>query len=150
MALIRLSGGRLAEVFLGVGYDGSAQVCTSQDVLVAVIGYPYDSTPPSPPAPAHIHVRVRVWSKGGHATTILNLGVDRIRPGLTLQQDTTGPYVLDPSGLPVKIGFTLRSQPIEAALPYSVGETIQFDLHMSRDWVKKCGLTLEDEKKKSA
>ena len=146
MLLIRLTGGRLAEVFFGVGYDGSARVCTSDDVMVAVIGYPYESAPPPPPRPAHIHVRLRVWSKGGHATTILNLGVERIRPGLTLQLDTNGPYVLDPSGLPVNVGFTLRSQPREAALPYSVGDMVPFDLHMSRDWVKKGGIRLEPEK----
>jgi hypothetical protein len=87
-----------------------------------------------------------VWSKGGHATTILNLGVDRIRSGLTLQLDTNGPYTLDPSGIPVKLRFTLKPSPKDAALAYSVGDTIPFDLHMSRDWIKRGGVRLEPGK----
>jgi hypothetical protein len=140
MVLIRLTGGRLAEVFFGVGYDGTAKVCTSADPVIWFSGDPWLSAPP------HIHVHLRVWSKGGPGTTILKLGVDKMRPGLTLEIDTTGTYVLDPSGSPVKLGFTLRPSPKGAALPYSVGDTIPFDLHMSRDWVKKGGLRLEAEK----
>jgi hypothetical protein len=34
MLLVRLTGGRLAEVFFGVGYDGEAKVCTSADPIV--------------------------------------------------------------------------------------------------------------------
>ena len=140
MLLVRLTGGRLAEVFFGVGYVGSATVCTSDDPIVFYSGMEWRT------APAHIHVRLRVWSKGGHATTILYLGADRIRPGLALELDTAGHFVLDPSGLPVKLGFTLRPSPKDAALPYAVGDMIPFDLHMSRDWVKKGAIRLEPEK----
>jgi hypothetical protein len=144
MALIRLTGGRLAEVFFGVGYDGSATVCNSDDVMASVYGMPGRSEPIT--APAHIHVRLRVWSKGGHATTILAVFVDRIRSGVDLEFDSRGPYVLDPSGLPVHLWFTLRPSPKGTLLPYSVGETIPFDLHMSRGWIKRGGLRLEAEK----
>jgi hypothetical protein len=146
MALVRLTGGRLAEVFFGVGYDGSATVCTSDDIFVAVIGYPGQSALPVRPAPVHIHVRLRVWSKGGHATTILNIAGSRARQVMTFELDSKGPYVLNPSGSPVKVAFTLRPVPKGASLPYSAGETVPFDLHMSRGWVKKGGLRLEAEK----
>jgi hypothetical protein len=141
MALIRLTGGRLAEVFFGVGYDGTAGVCTWSHPIVFFADSVFPRDPP------HIHVKLRVWSKGGHATTILNVGVDRMRPGMTFELESKGPYVLDPSGSPVKVDFTLRLNQDRAALPYAVGETIPFDLHMSRDWVKKGGLRLEAEKK---
>lgn len=144
MALIRLTGGRLAEVFFGVGYDGSAIVCTSDDIMVALSGFPGRSAPP--PAPVHIHVRLRVWSKGGHATTILSISGSRAPQVMTFEIDSKGPYVLEPSGSPVKVAFTLRPQPKGAPLPYSVGETVPFDLHMSRGWIKKGGLRLEAEK----
>ena len=141
LALIRLTGGRLAEVFFGVGYDGSAKVCTWSHPIAIYAGDEIERDPP------HIHVKTRVWSKGGHATTILNLGIAKIRPGMTFELDTKGPYVLDPSGSPVKIEFTLRPLPRGAALPYAVGDTIPFDFQMSRDWIKKAGLRLEAEKK---
>jgi hypothetical protein len=146
MALIRLTGGRLAEVFFGVGYDGSATVCTSDDIFVAIVGFPGQIEPPKAPAPVHIHYRLRVWSKGGHATTILSTSGTRAREVMTFELDSKGPYVLDPSGAPVKVAFTLRPVPKGAPLPYSVGETVPFELHMSRGWVKKCGLPLEAEK----
>jgi hypothetical protein len=144
MALIRLTGGRLAEVFFGVGYDGYATVCASDDIMVVLTGFPGRSAPP--PVPAHIHVRLRVWSKGGHATTILSIGGARMRPSLTLETDTRGSYVLEPSGSPVNVWFTLRPSPKSVPLPYSVGETIPFDLHMSRGWIKKGSVRLEAEK----
>ncbi len=140
MVLIRLTGGRLAEVFFGVGYDGSAKVCTWADPMVMYAGQEF------PPSPPHIHVHLRVWSTGGPATTILELKADRIRQGLIFHLDTPGPHMLDPSKLPVKLSFTLRPSPKDAALPYLVGETIPFDLHMSRAWVKKGGIRLEAEK----
>jgi hypothetical protein len=65
---------------------------------------------------------------------------------MTFELESKGPYVLEPSGSPVNVEFTLRTQPKGAPLPYAVGETIPFDLHMSRDWVKKGGLRLVAEK----
>jgi hypothetical protein len=144
MVGIRLTGGRLAELFFGVGYDGTAQICTSADQVIWRTGDEWLK------APAHIHVRLRVWSKGGPVTTILDLGVDRIRPGLTLELDTMGPYVVDPSKPPINLGFTLRPQLKGTALPYSVGDKIPFDLQMSRDWVKRGVLILEAERSKGA
>jgi hypothetical protein len=140
MVLIRLTGGRLAEVFFGIGYDGSAKVCTSADQVIWRSGDEWLTAPP------HIHVRLRVWSKGGHATTILSIGGERARQVMTFELDSKGPYVLDPSGSPVNVEFTLKPSPKDAALAYSVGDTIPFDLHMSRDWVKKGGIRLEAEK----
>ena len=141
MALIRLTGGRLAEVFFGIGYDGTATVCTWSHPLVFSAGEEFPRDLP------HIHVRVRVWSKGGHATTILNVSGERSRQMMAIELESKGPYVLDPSGSPVNLRFTLRPIPHGAALQYAVGETIPFDLHMSRDWIKKGGLKLEPEKK---
>jgi hypothetical protein len=138
LALIRLTGGRLAEVFFGVGYDGSAKVCTWSHP----IAFYADSV--FPPDPPHIHVNLRVWSKGGHATTILSISGDRARQVMTFDLESKGPYVLDPSGSPVNLEFTLR--PLDgAAFQYSAGETLPFELHMSRNWVKKVGLRLEGE-----
>lgn len=141
LALIRLTGGRLAEVFFGIGYDGSARVCTWSHP----IAFYADSV--FPPDPPHVHVKLRVWSKGGHATTILSIAGERARQVMTLDLESKGPYVLDPSGSPVNIEFTLRPIPEGAAVLYSVGEMIPFDLHMSRDWVKKVGLPLQGEGK---
>jgi len=141
LALIRLTGGRLAEVFFGVGYDGSARVCTWSHP----IAFYADSV--FPPGPPHIHVKLRVWSKGGHATTILSIAGERARKRMTIELESQGPYVLDPSGSPVGLEFTLRPIPEGAALPYAVGESIPTDLHMSRDWVKKVGLPLQGDEK---
>ena len=44
-ALIRLSGGRLAEVFFGVGYDGTAQVCTWGHPIAWYVGDVIPSDP---------------------------------------------------------------------------------------------------------
>jgi hypothetical protein len=67
MTLIRLTGGRVAEVFLGIGLDGTAQICERQHVLYSI-----------PPDLPHLHVNFRAWSKGGHASTILGVSADRL------------------------------------------------------------------------
>jgi hypothetical protein len=139
LALIRLTGGRLAEVFFGVGYDGSAKVCTSDHPIVMYLDSVY------PPVQAHIHVNMRIWSKGGHATTILNVTADRISRRMWIDVKSRGPSTLDPSGAPVTIQFTLQTLEKDGPLPFSVGDTIPFELHMSRDWIKKVGLHLEEE-----
>jgi hypothetical protein len=144
LAAIRLTGGRLAEVFFGVGYDGSAQVCTWSHPIAFYL----DSVIPRDPP--HIHVKLRVWSKGGHATTILKIAGERMRQLMTFELESKGPYVLEPSGSPVNLEFTLRPIPDGAAIQYAVGESIPFDLHMSRDWVKKGGLRLDAETSSTA
>jgi len=132
MILVRLTGGRLAEVFFGIGYEAQAKVCTWGHPIVFYSGMPDDRDPP------HLDVEIRIWSKGGHATTILKLSADRLREKMTVETPYVWkPLVLEPSGIPVTIRFILRSIPKDKPLSYSVGEKVPLELQMSRDWVKK-------------
>jgi hypothetical protein len=137
MMLVRLTGGRLAEVFYGIDYEGQARICTSSHFGVYVSGMP--DPPPSPP---HFDVEIRVWSKGGHASTILKFSANRLREMMSTEQGYWKALVLDPSGLPVDIDFILRSIPKDKALPYSVGDKVPFELHMSRGWIKKVSISI--------
>jgi hypothetical protein len=139
IALARLTGGRLAEVFFGIGHDGEARICTWSHPIAFYAG---DEIPRESP---HVHVHLRIWSTGGHATTILSFSGRRMRELMYIQFQDNGPYVLDPSGKPVNLDFTLFARPKDRALPYSPGEIIPVDLQMSRNWVKKVGVRLEAE-----
>jgi hypothetical protein len=133
MMLVRLTGGRVGEVFFGVGHEAKAFRCTSGHPIVFFAG-----DPPEPPGPAHLHVSLRVWSKGGHASTILSFSAERLRKRMELDTwRSAGTSVLQASGQPVDIEFVLWPIPKEGQLPYSVGDRLPVELKMSRGWTKK-------------
>jgi hypothetical protein len=127
MTLVRITGGRVAEVFFGIGCDGTAHICEQQHVLYSI-----------PPDLPHLHVNFRAWSKGGHASTILDVSADRLRARMTLEEwETSGTSVLEFNGRPAQFAFILWPIPKGGAVPYAAGDKIPFELHMSRGWTKR-------------
>jgi hypothetical protein len=138
IALIRISGGRLAEVFFGIGSEGRARICTFGHPIMWYAGDPVPQGPP------HLDVELRLWSKGGHASTVLSVTGSRMREHMGIEAwKAPGTSTLDPSGRPVDLAFRLYPLPRGAPLPYSAGENLPLDLNMSRGWTKKVSLRIE-------
>lgn len=133
MALIRLSGGRLAEVFLGIDSSGHATICDSQHVLYQI-----------PDGSPHMHVWFRAWSTGGHDSTILSVSAKRLVAKMNLtnwESDDSG--VLKKSGEPCTFAFILWPDPPGSPISYGVGDSVPFELQISRSWTKKLSVPVE-------
>lgn len=141
MAVMRATSGRLGEVFFGIGYECSASVCTWSHPIAWTLDREIPRDPP------HLHVKLRVWSKGGHATTILDLSGKRMSEDMTFEWGSRAKparWVLEPSGAPIDLEFTVQPLP-QASLRYSAGDSVPIDLRMSRGWTKKADVKVVSE-----
>lgn len=134
VALIRLTGGRLAEVFFGIGHEGHATICDQMHVLYGI----REGSP-------HMHVWFRAWSTGGHDTTVLSVSAKRLVATMELTDwESAGGGVLMKSGEPCTFAFILWPVPPDSPIPYHVGDSVPFELQMSRSWTKKLSVPVED------
>lgn len=53
-----------------LGHEESAQLCTRDHPMVAVVYMDGRRDPPRPSVPAHIHVSLKLWSRTEHRTTV--------------------------------------------------------------------------------
>jgi hypothetical protein len=137
MLLARLTGGRLTEVFWGIGYDGWAKLCSWDHPLITFID------DDDPPGPQHLDVTFRVWSKGGHSSTLLSLTGSRMKENMRIEGfDRKRSWTLEPSGKPIDLELRLYPTPLGTPVPYKPGDTLSLDLVVSRGWTKKVNLPI--------
>jgi hypothetical protein len=66
-----------------------------------------------------------------------------MRESMTIEDSKPcGTTTLASSGNPIDFNFRLLPIPEGAPVPYSEGETLPLDLHMSRGWVKKVNVKI--------
>jgi hypothetical protein len=130
--LVKVSGGHLAEVFFGTGFEGTARLCTHGHPDVWLLDEPI------PPGEVHLDVQVRAWSTGGRTVTIVGFKTDRMKQSMSidlgLQPES---YTLDRSGKPVSIEFRVMPVPKGSPVAYRAGEKLPLNLQTNRGYVKK-------------
>jgi len=108
--------------FLGLGHTMEVRLCTKPDYFAGRANAPIITGRVAP----HLHVKLRVWNKGAPDVTIISWQ-PTVEENYSVDEQPTGPLVLESSGKPVAIDMVMRFK----KMPFKVGETFVMTVHLN-------------------